>query len=425
MPSTSYGSVPFPQQIDFIRQKLNIPTRHWTDIYTREHDWAFMVAGAHRDAIVADFRESIERMIADGGTLEEFRKDFDNIVAKHGWDYNGGRHWRSRVIYETNLFSSYSAGRFEQLWNDRETLPYWQYHHNDAVTHPREHHLAWDGLVLKADDPWWQAHFPPGGWGCQCYVTGLSEFDLQRQKLKPGIAPVENWQTVEIGQRSPTGPRTVRVPEGIDPGFEYTPGRARLQSAIPPERPEPPISGSTGSHGLPNTRPNTPLPQPRPANPNQLLPEGLTQEEYARAFLQPFGADLDSPVVFRDVINERLVVGADLFRNRKTGELKADKAGRGKYLPILAEAVRDPDEIWVRLEWHAAKNRAIVRRRYIAQFILTDQALPALAVFEIGADGWSGITVFHVDNHDIDNMRLGVQLYSRSESGSESAPAAP
>ncbi len=415
MPSVSYGSVPFPQQIDFIRQKLNIPTRHWTDIYTQEHDWAFMVAGANRDAIVGDFRESIERMIADGGTLEEFRKDFDNIVAKHGWDYNGGRNWRSRVIYETNLFSSYNAGRFEQLWNDRDTLPYWQYHHNDAVTHPREHHLAWDNLVLRADNPWWKAHFPPGGWGCQCYVTGLSEYDIQQQQLKLGDAPAENWQTVEIGQRSPSGPRTVRVPEGIDPGFEYTPGRARLQSAIPPERPEPPVSGSTGGQGLPNTRPNAPLPEPRPATPDQLLPEGLTQEEYARAFLQPFGADLDSPAVFRDVIDERLVMGKDLFTDRRTGALKADKRGRGRYLPLLAETVIDPDEIWVRLEWHHAHKKAIVRRRYIAQFSLPNQILPALAVFEIGADGWSGITVFQPDAHDIDDMRVGVRLYSRDE----------
>ncbi len=415
MPSISYGSVPFPQQIDFIRQKLNIPTRHWTDIYGQEHDWGFVVAGANRDALVADFHETINKMADQGLTLEDFRKDFDNIVSKHGWDYNGGRNWRSRVIYETNLFSSYNAGRFEQLWEDRDALPYWQYHHNDAVTHPREHHLAWDSLILPAEHPWWKGRFPPGGWGCQCYVTGLSEYDMQQQQLKLGDAPAEKWQMVEIGQRSPSGPRTVRVPEGIDPGFEYTPGRARLHSAIPPERPEPPIGGSSGGFGLPNTRPNAPLPDPRPASTDLLLTEGLAQEDYARAFLQPFGADLDSPAIYRDVMGERLVIGADLFRNRKTGDLKADKRGRGRYLPLLALTVIEPDEIWVRLEWHEAQKRAMVRRRYIAQFILPDQTLPALAVFEIGADGWNGITVFQPDAHDIDDMRVGVKLHARIE----------
>ena len=32
------------------------------------------------------------------------------------------------------------------------------------------------------------------------------------------------------------GARTVKVPEGIDPGFEYAPGSTRLRTAIPPER---------------------------------------------------------------------------------------------------------------------------------------------------------------------------------------------
>jgi len=415
MPSVSYGSVPFPQQIDFIRQKLNVPTRHWTDIYTQEHDWAFVVAGANRDAIVQDFHKSVIQMAEQGLTLEDFRKDFDAIVERHGWDYNGGRNWRSRVIYETNLFSSYNAGRFEQLWADRETLPYWQYHHNDAVTHPRPHHVAWDSMVLLATDPWWKTHFTPNGWGCQCYITGLSEFDVKRMGLKLGTAPAENWQTVEIGQRSPNGPRTVRVPEGIDPGFEYTPGRARLQSAIPPERPEPPIGGSTGGPGLPNTRPNEPLPDPRPAGTEQLLPQGLSQEEYARAFLEPFGATLDNPVIYTDAIGERLVMGKELFVDRKSGDLKADKRGRGVYLPLLAQAVIDPDEIWVRLEWHHALAQSTVRRRYIAQFQLPGQALPALAVFELGTDGWSGITVFQPDAHDIEDMRVGVRLYKRGE----------
>ncbi|MFV9492170.1 hypothetical protein ACNUI5_09110 [Pseudomonas aeruginosa] len=57
----------------------------------------------------------MEKAIADGTTLEEFRRDFDRIVAKYGWSYRGGRNWRSRVIYETNMRGSYMAGRLEQL----------------------------------------------------------------------------------------------------------------------------------------------------------------------------------------------------------------------------------------------------------------------------------------------------------------------
>ncbi|MCO3096638.1 hypothetical protein FA238_32985, partial [Pseudomonas aeruginosa] len=130
-------SLPFAEQNQFFRRKLNLPTNAWTDIYTREHDYAFVVAGANRDDLVQDFRQAVEKAIADGTTLEEFRRDFDRIVAKYGWSYRGGRNWRSRVIYETNMRSSYMAGRLEQLMAVREERPYWQYLHSDAVEHPR------------------------------------------------------------------------------------------------------------------------------------------------------------------------------------------------------------------------------------------------------------------------------------------------
>jgi hypothetical protein len=54
----------------------------------------------------------------------------------------------------------------------------------------------------------------------------------------------------------------------------------------------------------------------------------------------------------------------------------------------------EPDEIWVRLEWLYALGKAVVRRRYIARFAVEGQEVPALAVFELGSDGWAGVTTF-------------------------------
>lgn len=410
MPFAAYGSLPFAEQAEFFRRKLNLPTAGWTDIYTHEHDWAFVVAGANRDAIVADFRAAVDRAIVDGTSLEDFRQDFDRIVATHGWDYNGGRNWRSRVIYDTNLATSYAAGRWQQL----QAAPYWQYEHQDWVQHPREEHVAWNGLVLAREDAWWRTHFPPNGWGCHCTVRGLWEGDLARLgKSGPDQAPAVNEVERTIGQRSVNGPRTVRVPEGIDPGFEYAPGAARLRSAIPPERPDPPIVGSTGGHGLPNLRPPDDLPPPRSVGADRLLPAGLDMRDYARAFLEPLGATLDQPAIVRDAIGERLVVGAELFQDAQ-GEWKADKRGRGRFLPLLAQALMEPDEIWVRVEWLYGQRSAVVRRRYVAQFMVEGQDAPALLVFERGADGWSGITAFAGTGQHVDDWRIGVRLYSRA-----------
>jgi len=409
MADAAYGSLPFAEQAEFFRRKLNLPTDGWTDIYTREHDWAFVVAGANRDAIVADFRAAVEKAIAGQSTLEDFRKDFDRIVATHGWDYNGGRNWRSRVIYDTNLATSYAAGRWQQL----QAAPYWQYEHQDWVEHPRELHMSWDGLVLERDDPWWQTHFPPNGWGCQCKVRGLWSRDLQRLgKAGPDQAPAVNLLERTIGQRSINGPRTVRVPEGIDPGFEYAPGSTRLRSAIPPERPDPPIHGSTGGQGLPNLRPRDMLPAARAVTAADLLPTGLLPQDYARAFLEPLGATLETPAIVRDVIGEHMVVGAQMFQNAQ-GEWKADKRGRGRFMQLLARALLDPDEVWIRIEWLYGQQRAVVRRRYIARFVVEGDDAPALLVFENGADGWNGVTAFAGPDQLPDGWRVGVRLYRR------------
>jgi len=141
-------SLPFREQAEFFKRKINLPTTSWVDIYAAQHDWAFVVAGANRDDILADFRKGIQDQIDNGITLEQFRKQyFDEIVKKYGWSYNGGRDWRSRVIYDTNLNTSYMAGRYEQLMAVRNERPYWRYVHSDSVEHPRPEHLKWDGLI--------------------------------------------------------------------------------------------------------------------------------------------------------------------------------------------------------------------------------------------------------------------------------------
>ena len=69
------------------------------------------------------------------------------------------------------------------------------------------------------------------------YASAVT-LELERLgKSGPDKAPEIKLVEHTIGQRSTLGPRQVSVPDGIDPGFEYAPGSARLRNAIPPERP--------------------------------------------------------------------------------------------------------------------------------------------------------------------------------------------
>lgn len=422
----SHGSLPFEEQIDYFRGKVDLPTRSWTDIYKQEHDYAFVVAGATKRALLADLRGAVEKVISAGGTLEQFRQDFDQVVERHGWQYNGERGWRTRVIYETNLRQSYNAGREAQMADPalRKRRPYGLYRHGDSA-HPRPQHLAWNGLVLPLDDPWWSTHSPQNGWGCKCKKFMLSERDVQRQGLKVGTAPAIEYEDQVIGKNSPNGPRTVRVPKGIDPGFEYAPGRSRLTDAMPPLRatdplpePTPGAKSSATAAGLPNRRSAGALPAPRPAAAKRLLPAGLADEVHMQRFLEEFGATPEAPAVFKDVTGDAVVIGRGLFTQAKSGKLKVGKPGHARELLLLADALKAPDEVWVRLEWMYAQNKAVVRRRYISRFVIEGEPVPALAVFEVGDDGWDGITTFSPQAGSADyleSLRIGVRVYRREQ----------
>jgi hypothetical protein len=206
--------LPFEEQISFFRNKLNVPTARWDDLWKDQHAKGFMIAGAMKADLLNDFRQAVDKAIAGGATLADFRKDFDRIVARHGWSYKGGRNWRSRVIYDTNVRTAYAAGRWKQL-QDPEVKRFYGclvYRHGDSRV-PRPIHLSWDGITLPADDPWWKTHYVPNGWGCKCKVFAATQEDRQRAGAK-GEAPP-----------SPIDPKTSE-PVGIDRGWGYNVGDA-------------------------------------------------------------------------------------------------------------------------------------------------------------------------------------------------------
>lgn len=408
MANVAYGSLPFKEQIEFFRRKINIPTNSYADIYNNEHDYAFVVAGANRNALLNDFRAAIDKAISQGTTLDEFRQDFAEIVEKHGWSYNGSFNWRSRVIYETNLNSSYQAGRYQQLRDAK--FPYLEYLHSDYVEHPRELHESWNHLVLNFNDPWWDSHFPPNGYGCQCRVRGRTNGDLKRMgKDGPDTAPTINWVDRVIGENS-DNPRIVRVPEGIDPSFEHIPGQTRLDTFVP----NPLDSDPTLKLGVPSVKAVDEWPSIREVSKNRLLEKGLTEEDYATIFLNQFGATLTNPAIFRDVAGEALVIGKQLFTVSKTGELKVAKRGHEQFLLLLADSLKLPDEIWTRMEYFDHLQKSVVRRRYISRFMIDGEFKPMLAVFEVGDDGWLGVTTFAPDNpYYLEQLRVGIRVFKR------------
>ena len=223
----------FREQIEFLTQKRGKPTRAWTDAMHGTHDRAFVVAGVTDLAMLEEFQAAIVRG-AQTYDSAAFAREFDRIVDKYGWSYNGGREWRISTIFETNIRTSYMAGRLRQM-RDPDVVkmrPYWQYLHADTRVplEARPLHLSWDGRILMWDDPWWDIYFPPNDWGCSCGVRTLDLSDLRRMGREgPDPSP-------EITRKPYThkaSGETVLLPEGAGYGWDYMPGDHWERGLVP------------------------------------------------------------------------------------------------------------------------------------------------------------------------------------------------
>jgi len=219
---------PNAAQARYMRDKLNVPTERYDDIDGEGHDVAFVVAGAMKADLLSDFHEAANRFSKEGKSSQWFREQFENIAHKNGWTgFTGdgskqGRAWRADLIYETNMRASMEAARWAELHDPdiAEACPYVRFRHR-SIMNARDEHKAWDGMVLRRDDPWFLAHQTPMGYNCKCTWEPVSEADLRRMGKRTADRPPP-FRTHQFTDRD----GVVHVlPEGVQHGWSrWKPG---------------------------------------------------------------------------------------------------------------------------------------------------------------------------------------------------------
>ncbi|MCL2282922.1 MAG: phage minor head protein [Fibromonadales bacterium] len=215
----------YKEAVEFFKQKINLPTATYKDLAGAMHSRAFAVAGAMRDDILSDFRGAIEKAIASGSTLQEFRKTYNGIADKWAADDPGFREkrtgksydaWRSKVIYSTNMATAYAAGRESQM-RDPVMKDIWQHARYRSMMDGRERpeHALWNNVVLPINDPWWSTHTPPNGWNCRCWVEPVSATELE-------ILREEGVRLKEGLRLNPSNTK------GIDEGWDHNVGESNF-----------------------------------------------------------------------------------------------------------------------------------------------------------------------------------------------------
>ncbi|MEH3091985.1 MAG: phage minor head protein, partial [Agrobacterium cavarae] len=221
-------------------------TLSWMDMWQAEHATSFTVAKSAGFDILSDIAAGIERLLNDGMTIEEASSQLKPILQKKGWwgkkfvedPATGevvaarlGSTARLRFIFDMNMRVSYAEGHWEGFERNKRSRPFLRY-----VTmrddHVRPEHQRRHNLVLPVDHPYWNEWAPPCGWGCRCTLQSLSQRDIDRllaEGEKLFFDPPENTWRNFVNKR--TGEVT-RVPDGIDPGWAYNPGKAGYEARI-------------------------------------------------------------------------------------------------------------------------------------------------------------------------------------------------
>lgn len=177
---------------------------------------AFHVTGLYQQNLVDLVSDGLEEALANGETLEDFKKRIALAIQTQGWHDH-----RVENIFRTNMQSAYSAGRYKKMQAVKKSRPYWQYLAiMDRRTRPS--HAVLHEFVYPADHDFWSENYPPNGFRCRCCVRCLSARQIEKMGLnveknmpKPGF-----WTDPETGQQV-----YVSMP-GADSGFRNNPFEA-------------------------------------------------------------------------------------------------------------------------------------------------------------------------------------------------------
>lgn len=273
----SPGPVPADVLVYWRKKDLK-PSFSYLDVWAEEHDASFAAAKIMRIDVLEAMRDELGRAIRDGVPFDQWKAQIEPRFKALGWwgehdvtDPQTGKvakvnpPRRLARIYDTNMRTARAVGQWDRIQRTKKTRPYLLYFVGPSERH-RPEHLAWHGLLLPADDPFWQTHFPPSAWGCKCGVRSVSSREADSLEknglLAPDAEPVldDNGnptghvvnRRIEVRREAPpielvpwqnkrTG-QVELVPKGIDPGFARPPGQARAAALtpdpVPPKSPD-------------------------------------------------------------------------------------------------------------------------------------------------------------------------------------------
>jgi hypothetical protein len=247
------------EALAYLKNKSLKPAFSYKDVWHEEHAAAFTVAKATQLDVLADLHKAIVDAMENGQSFESFKKNIKPLLQQKGWwgkkemtdpltgetvNARLGSDRRLKTIYRVNMRSAYQKGQYDRTMAS-SIHPYLMYRIGPSVHHRKEHE-SWDGLILPKDDPFWDSHFPPNGWGCKCYTRAVTEARKKQYEENgiPAAPKLDGSGGGNVPAKIQTPPVTYKtyfnerkgtveqVPDGVDPAFNWNQGKTGNKAAL-------------------------------------------------------------------------------------------------------------------------------------------------------------------------------------------------
>lgn len=220
-------SVAFAEALGYFQAKDIITPDAWVKLEDTAKARALSVAGVTKLDVIKSAWAALERAIAKGTTLDDFKAEIGPLLARHWSGTPEALNWRLELVFRNNLQAAYNYGRFEATTHP-DVVDLRPFRKFDAVMDSRTTAICQkcDGTTLPIDHPWWDGHVPPCHHACRSGFISLSRAQAEREGI------------------------TKKAPQ-IDagPGFGGLPSLAAVQpsAATPPELAAAYASGAGGA----------------------------------------------------------------------------------------------------------------------------------------------------------------------------------
>lgn len=176
-----FTAMPAEKAAEHFARKAAVTDAQFAKLSRRAKQHAFTMARVHKARVIQRARDVVHKAIREGTDFRTARQALLKIFEDEELPRPALNHLR--LVLTQNTQEAYNEATREVLNGVTDTFPYWQYR-TVGDSNVRPSHAALDKLVFRADDPFWDAHYPPWEFGCRCTVIALTRGQVADREVE-------------------------------------------------------------------------------------------------------------------------------------------------------------------------------------------------------------------------------------------------